>query len=377
MSKKKTTAWRIVFLCFLILPTILWFAIGGQDEKAQTHENREETTLAAPTLATLEEYPMEVEDYYDDHLPFRSKLISLNSLLSYKLLGEASTSDVIVGKEGWLFYNKHDDGNPMLGYKGLNVYSQEHLSAISSQLEATRKYLEENDCEFVLLIVPDKERMYAEYMSDDYGEPSYYGRADLLVDYLRKNTFVRVVYAKESLDEFKQVNPDMPLYYHYDTHWNQLGAYVGTCALLKELGVDAAPIGDLEVEQIENSEYDLADLMNLRDYLTDDVDYRLRGYGSGNIEVVEDDDNAVRRFHTTGQDERKIMVVRDSFGNEMAPYLSAYFNDVVMPHRNTCFNDYTQLTIMENEQPDILVYEITERYLDDLVTFLMPQYTQH
>lgn len=372
MTKKKILLWCTVFLCMLIAPTCMWFAIGGTDE--ENHENRTETTLSAPTLSTITVYPEELESYYNDHLPFRSKLISMNSLLSYRLLGESVTDKVIVGKDGWLFYNRADDGNPMLGYKGLNIYSQEHLSAISSQLEATRTYLEEHDCEFVLMIVPDKERMYSEYMSDDYGAPSYYGKADLLVDYLRNYTFVRVVYAKEALTAYKLTNPDEPLYYHYDTHWNQLGAYVGTSALLSELGVEAVPVDSLGKEQIANSEYDLADLMNLRDYLTDDVDYQLTGYGEENVTAVKDDDDEISRFQSSGRDTRKVMLVRDSFGNEMKPYLAAYFDETVVMRRNSTFNDYTQEIYFEDEKPDVLVFEITERYMDDLVTFMMPRY---
>ena len=54
---------------------------------------------------------------------------------------------------------------------------------------------------------------------------------DQIVEYLKTNTDIRVVYPYEELMRFKEKYPDEPLYYHLDTHWNELGAYIGAKAL--------------------------------------------------------------------------------------------------------------------------------------------------
>ena len=53
------------------------------------------------------------------------------------------------------------------------------------------------------------------------------------MDYLKQNTDVRVVYAKQT--EIDQKSEDYKLWYKYDTHWNNLGAFVGEQALRQEL----------------------------------------------------------------------------------------------------------------------------------------------
>ena len=56
------------------------------------------------------------------------------------------------------------------------------------------------------------------------------------------------------------------LYWHYDTHWNYLGGYIGAKALLRELGVEIADVEDLTISQNDFSGYDLANMMNLKNY---------------------------------------------------------------------------------------------------------------
>ena len=48
----------------------------------------------------------------------------------------------------------------------------------------------------------------------------------------------------------------------------------------------------------------------------------------------------------------------------MAPYIGGYFSETYMPHRI----DYSPAMIQE-ESPDIVVYEVVERYVDNLLTF--------
>ena len=77
-----------------------------------------------------------------------------------------------------------------------------------------------------------KENVYAEYVPDTYthNEPS---RADCLVDYLKTNG-INILTSKE---ELLLNHSDYQLYYSYDTHWNQLGAYIGVKNVLQSWGM--------------------------------------------------------------------------------------------------------------------------------------------
>lgn len=52
---------------------------------------------------------------------------------------------------------------------------------------------------------------------------------------MRENTNVTVICPYEELISYKELNPDRILYHKMDTHWNDLGAYIGTCALFRAL----------------------------------------------------------------------------------------------------------------------------------------------
>ena len=49
----------------------------------------------------------------------------------------------------------------------------------------------------------------------------------------------------------------------------------------------------------------------------------------------------------------------------MAPVLASNFSYSYMPHWNGCFEQ----SMIDEQQPDIFVYEVVERRLDALLTF--------
>lgn len=105
-------------------------------------------------------------------------------------------------------------------------------------------------------------------------------------------------------------------------------------------------------------------MMNLTDFLNIDVNYDISGYSSNSVEVIEYDYDTVYRYSTSGADQRKVMVVRDSFGTALAPILASQFNDTVL-FRRVSYN----ASYVETEQPDVVIYETVERYLDNLKAY--------
>ena len=158
---------HITFWGFIIGFPILYMLIGAKVDTVN-FENRNLAEKPVFSLETIDDYPLEYEAYYNDNFPFRSKLITLNSRISYQLLGEGSAA-TIVGKEGWLFYNAENIGNGIsIGqFKGIEKFTDEELAQAAASLEATKAWCDEHGCEFVIFIAPNKERVYSEYMPDE------------------------------------------------------------------------------------------------------------------------------------------------------------------------------------------------------------------
>ena len=357
---------HISFWGFIIGFPLLYMLIGSKVDTVN-FENRNLAEKPVFSLETIDNYPLEYEAYYNDNFPFRSKLITLNSRISYQLLGEGSAA-TIVGKEGWLFYNAENIGNGIsIGqFKGIEKFTDEELVQAAASLEATKAWCDEHGCEFVLFIAPNKERVYSEYMPDEYqtyrqGDGC---NTDQLVDYLRANTDIRVVWAYEDLAEYKASHPDEPMYYHLDTHWNYLGGYIGSRALLRELGIDIPPADERERTIRNTSIGDLTMLMNIGE--SDDfhdTDYVFAGYPAEGMQIISDNVNGTVSYVSEGRDPRSVVIYRDSFCNIMRYFLGEQFDYI-----NMIPKEEWDPSILESNTPDVLVYEMTERFVERLVT---------
>lgn len=363
-ENRNEAIWIAAFFLMLCGVPLLW-AIWGKNIDYENYENRMPAEKPVFSPAQIETFPAQYEAYYNDRLPWRNQLISLNSAVEYYVFRASSNSNVIKGKEGWLFYNSYADDNPMEAYKGMRLFTQEELERIADNLSHTASLLDERGTEFVLFIAPNKERIYAEQMPDYYGEPAACYRTKQLVDYLQENTDIRVVYPYEALLRAKEQYP-WQLYYRLDTHWNYIGAYVGSMALAEELGVAMPALQTLDVTETEPTICDLADMIHLRRQLNSDSDYVISGYDTHHLVTDRHDLTGAYVYHCEGADERKLFMLRDSFADAMDDFVASRFNKSCMVH----YSSYSH-ELAEEEKPDIFVYETVERRIGELLHFRM------
>ena len=262
MKRKATLLLSVVFLLVLFCPHILWSLFFEKPA-----EDLEKRTLAEKPVFSLEaaySFPKEYEEYYNDHLPFRDLMIKLYNNMLYHVFHTSSSEDVLIGKDGWLFYSSATDGASMQCYDGSLLFTDEELEQIANNLMDAKSSLAEHGAEFIVFIAPSKERIYSEYMPDYLGGPAQECMVNQVIAYLKEHTDIRVVYPYEELMAYKQGHEQPYLYYQTDTHWNDLGAYIGSRALLAEIGVDIASPDEAEVATLEPGFYDLARLLNLK-----------------------------------------------------------------------------------------------------------------
>ena len=155
MEQRKTG--RIIllsaFILFICLSRGIWF-FAEKYLDSENYENRQMAEHPTLTAENYETFPDEYTSYFNDHLPFRNQLISLNSAIDYYCFKRSSSSYVVIGKNDYLFYSRTDDGNAIAGYQGTNLYSKKKLKSIAKRCIAMRDTLAEQGREFVLLILP-------------------------------------------------------------------------------------------------------------------------------------------------------------------------------------------------------------------------------
>lgn len=350
--------WMIaVFWGILVLPNLIWpFAL-----KLVKNENIEKRDLAEfPVFSreTAELYPAQMEDYINDHAAFRNQFLYLDAGIDFFLFQTSSSQDVIRGKKGWFFFKM---GNSVMDYRGQNLFSQEELDAVAAKAEEVRQYYEAQGTTFMIMLAPNKEGIYPEYMPDAYTRISPVSRYDQIQQVLQEKTQVPVLLPKDTFLRDR----DRQWYYKTDTHWNALGSFVAVQELIEAAGGETSSLDDMEISSQPWGDGDLIDMAHLPRGAFEDEAYEVSGfYDEVEAEVLHLYPNryAVLTAAPDAPDKRRVTLCRDSFALPMTDYLSRYFCFVDSYH-----TDIIQKEYLERNHPDILVYEIVERNMNFMI----------
>ena len=113
------------------------------------------------------------------------------------------------------------------------IYGYKRFGSVHIETLETNNYLNEKDIDFYILVAPNKENVYSNYLENKITRSNRKNsRTEELIEYLSKNSQLNIIYPKEILvKNRKKYNT----YYKYDTHWNDYGAYLGTVELMKQI----------------------------------------------------------------------------------------------------------------------------------------------
>lgn len=359
MNKAKKYVMLIIFLVLTAGTWILW-PISKNHLDTENHENRALSEFPEVAGTSPRDFISGLQTYFNDRLPFKNQLVAMNSAIDYYGFHSSSSSKVIVGKNGWLFYNDPQDGNPIACYKGEDRLTNEQLANIAATLETSRDNFLKEGIEFVIFIAPNKERIYQEDMPSYYGKPSEQYAALQIYQYLKEHTDLRIIYPEGLLrDSVLQYGEYDLLYHKTDTHWNALGAYIGMEPLFKELGIDMPSIDDSGMDIVESKDDpgDLATMLNLGKMINPGKNDVPKGYNEHHVENEKWDFGTEFVYHASGADPRKLFMRRDSFGSAMSDILGSQFDNSIMVHQNVYTND-----MVKEQKPDVFILETVERY---------------
>ena len=362
MTKKKAALWIMAFFIIIASPPFTHFFMG----KYVDTENYENRSIAAKPKLTIENYDTfseEYEEYYNENIPYRNQLITLNNYIDYFLFDQSSNRKVIIGKDGWLFYCNDDDFNALEQSLGYWKYSDEQLKMIEENLKTTKTVLESQGIEFVLFIAPNKETVYLDELPDYYKAVDANTSTDQLINYLKNNVDIRIVYPRDKMEEIMNTHTDVLLYQKLDTHWNHAGAYVGAASLIEELGGKMPSLEEVCLEPVYSSVGDLANMLNIT-IKNGNLDYNISDSKVKTAECLKGDFNTEFVFYMPAGDTRRLFVRRDSFSSLMMPFVASEFENSLFMH----YMSFSQRQIFDYDA-DIFVLETAERYLPSLENF--------
>lgn len=347
---KKERVWIYSFLVIMILPIILNLVVTPTSENV---ENRTLEALPVLSIETLDEFPMHFESYYNDHFPFRTQLVKLNSMITYYSFHDSPSSNVIIGRDRWLFL-KQDQIDT---YKKINLLNEDEKDWMIENITKTEKYMNSRGIEFIIYIAPDKATIYNDKLPSYIRNSNEISRTDQIIQIIQDNTNIKVIYPKEELLKARKDYPQYQFYYPQDTHWNELGGYVGAQALLSEMDITLPNLSTLKITQNNQARRGLSNMIGIPDMQGGGYGYSVAGYDNviTKIEKVPDDNNT-RYFAISGND-KKIMIIRDSFVEAMEQYIAPQYSETYLPHMDL----YYSADMIDTEKPDIVVAEFVER----------------
>lgn len=348
-----------VILSFLFFALLLIPALRIDDEKISVEENR---TLAVyhhlwEKGSLNRDYGRQFEAWFNDRFNGRHFLINFFNKLKGRINSATAKGNdrVLAGKDGWLFLRREKSVD---NFQNMTLFSESELEQVTAYLSAIDEWCRKNGKSFYMLIAPDKNKLYGEYFQNIRKiRPDSESRANQLVNYLRANSKVKVVYALNTLMKHKK---DGLLYWKLDTHWNEEGAYWGyrDLADLSEGKLVAVEVNKWTGYSRERGD-DLTDLYPEVDNVDMTVYHKpadLPPYKCNSPHERED------RFCKSGNGHLSAVIYRDSFSNSLYPYLAATF-------KKSSF--YWRFDVKKDEikEADVVIIEIVERSLPRLNKF--------
>ena len=215
---------------------------------------------AGISFNSLTGFPQNFENRFNTNFFMRDQLIHLDYQIRYFLLHETVYPQVVLGKQGWMYYT--NEGN-LEYYQRVRPLTPQKTNQIGLNLQNIEQSLDAQDIKFLFVIAPNKETIYPEFLPEGIrttGNPTW---ADQITKELA-NSPVQVLDLRGPLLQAKQKEQ---VYFRTDTHWNPVGAHLAYTNILNSLQpsfpiLNPHPISDFDqVEQISSG--DLAELIHL------------------------------------------------------------------------------------------------------------------
>lgn len=312
------------------------------------------------SIKELQKFPQSFDGFFKDNFGFRKSMIRANFLLKYNVLRKSPVEKVVVGRDGWLYYNGEgaiDDS------RGITQYDAQTLERWARTLEMKRAWLAAQGIQYLFVLVPNKGSVYGEYFPASYTIVNQESGIELLARYLKAHTNVPVI---EMLPVLRAAKGQERLYHKTDSHWNEYGAYLAYREIMSEVRtrfphVHVKSLQEFAVEKKKGPGADLATMMGGNAVLTEEYIRLKPKHGSGlTVTGLNDSSKSPVIVDNGSIPNPRALVFRDSFFTAVAPFMLDQFQ--YARYYWQYWNVDTPIEdILKTVKPNIVIEEIVER----------------
>lgn len=371
MNKAKEILITITFVVILIMPfsDSLFHFIPD----VEINENRSIKKEPEFDIANLDAFPSDFDEYYTDNFDLRNQLLRLNSNLKLNMLNVLPVDgEAFIGSDNWMYLVKDE----MDIYLGNNLANENELQEYYDIFMYRKNFLDSIGCKYYVVIAPIKISVYPEYVPLSKRADDQETLTDQIVSLLDTVSGISIIDLRKPLINAKG---GVRLFHKTDNHWNEFGSYFGYMEIMKELQKDFPQlvINELpkfKIDSIEIEAMTLANMMGIYDdikeqkitcslsvkrlsYIGEKSHYSVPKnfpYVSSHEMVYRVDNDSLPRM----------MMIRDSFGKTVIPYLSEHFSKSTYIFDGWLHRLNEEIVI--NEHPDIYIQMMVESFLPNL-----------
>ena len=310
---------------------------------------------------------------------------------------ERYTTDQFPGRDGWIAakafgeraLGKGENNGVYLCQKDTLIprFDRPDEKQVASNLSYVNKLVEHVDNPVYFGLIPGKVSVWADRLPE--GAPN--ADEDAILDRAQGETAAQWVDLRAELS----AHAGEDIYYRLDHHWTSLGAYYGYVAVARAMGLEPAALESYEKTTVSTEFYgttysssgvrwmppDSIDIYapedgvtveswrgpqpeagSLYDYAKLELKDKYAFFLGGNQSLA-----VIRTGHPEG---RKLLIVRDSYTDSLAPFLTAHFSEIHLfdPRYNkTPLSQY----VAQNGIDDVLVLYSVANFVSDGNLFVL------
>ncbi|KRB83394.1 hypothetical protein ASE26_13065 [Duganella sp. Root198D2] len=277
-------------------------------------------------------------------------------------MGYSQSAKVMVGKQGWMFYN---DGSRMAQTLGRERLNAESLKSWVNGFKQRMNYVSGKGGQFYMLMAPVKEDIFPEFRPRWAAHERVATEFDDFVSETSKAGIDRLIDPRPAL---LAVKPEQEIWYKYDTHWNGLGAYQAYRVLMRRIARDFPGLEPLPVSSFTPSAQaphqqprNLSLMLGISSFLkhggtsfaTDPIHDP-----NATVFLSERKDWTAPQILVTDNPSGPVLLwIRDSFGNELLPLMKRHFSKIIMVHLQ---DGFFRKDLVDTHQPSVVLLEVIE-----------------
>ncbi|MFA6173007.1 MAG: hypothetical protein WC701_04920 [Kiritimatiellales bacterium] len=211
-------------------------------------ENRKLAEFPDFKTLSLAELPEAFDAYCNDHFGFRNTFLRRYTRLSKQLL-KSGKKDVVLGSDNWMFLD-----TTLKDYMGFRKWPETTVKKLSDTLLSRKEQLALKGIPYLLVIAPDKIKIYPDKKPELNPATNTIRRIDQLKSALPESFKTNLLYLCDAL---KAARAEKETYYANDTHWTDYGAYIGYRETIRRMqtwrpDLKALPLDSLNITAISH-----------------------------------------------------------------------------------------------------------------------------